>query len=238
MVDDVVVDKVDESTVPVMVRLYLGRPCRCGNGTLSELPREGVGELRNRSKRYGCTAGCHRRFSLQSPSGLMGRVYPAYQQIEWRGRAVRCGWKHDWAWLGRRVGRRVDLFCRALVGEGRALVVCGGRRTVYLGEPHGFTSAPRAEEVNMTKSWVLSAFADYDWHTARSVSGVLPHLTRGQVLGCVSRLAKGGFVEKSFELVYEPPSGRAWAYRLASKGEVWLSWAKQVGLIGDGESNG
>ena len=236
MADSQTDDVVEGGTELVVERLYVGKTCSCGAGAISELA-PWARDPRNAPRRYGCTAGCHRSFSLQRPQGFNGRMHAVYRRVEWNGDVVRCGWKHDWAWMGRRIGRRLDLFCRALYeDDGGTLVVCAGRRTVYLGEKYGFENGGIPPNNNETKAWVLCAFADDEWHTARQVADAVP-LTRGQVSGCIARSAKRGFLERFDEMVYEPPSSKSWAYRITNKGQLWIAWARKVGLVGEDDSN-
>ncbi|MBI4338819.1 MAG: hypothetical protein HY680_02560 [Chloroflexi bacterium] len=75
--------------------------------------------------------------------------------------------------------------------------------------------------------------------SAAQVHRYLPHLTRGQVSGCLSRCQADGCLNS--KRVKIPPGNFGFVFRLSGYGRSWLTWAIATGLLtqqapGEGES--
>ncbi len=97
----------------------------------------------------------------------------------------------------------------------------------------GFLAHPEAAKApNQTKALVLESIvlgqgAFWSGEIARQTE-----LSRGQVVGCLQRLLRYDYAERTVAEVPFYPHNSAFLYRISPRGIAWLRWARDEALIG------
>lgn len=218
----------------MVVRRAAGSRCVCGDGPLRMVPaREGAAAF------LRCDV-CDYQVPVLFWQGKALHVYGA---ITTPMGYLACAYEHEVYWTGRCVGGRYDLFCVAPLANvppgGRSY--CGVRLTLYPGGRYGFKGGIQPN-INATKAWVLSnilAAVDEDrhagWVTLRDLPA--PPMGMAAVRASVARCVKAGLLHVNMGQdgkvlsFFAPPNLQVPGYLVTEDGALWLSWARDQGLV-------